>query len=46
MTNFDLQVYADASLDHRDISEPDVATATHEVQKWAELEVLRDQGRL
>jgi hypothetical protein len=46
MTIIDMQMYADDSGDHRNVSDPDVATAIHEVQKWAEVERLRDEGRL
>ena len=46
MTMIDFQCYADDSADHRNVSDPDVATAIHEVQKWVEIERLRGEGRL
>ena len=40
------QQYADDSVEHRNPADPDVAVVIHEVQKWAEIEHLRQQGRL
>ena len=40
------QDFADASLDHRCTSDPEIAQVIHEVQKHMELYILWQQGRL
>jgi hypothetical protein len=39
-TNLELQEYMDASAEHRDIHDTDVAAVIHQVQKWAESEMV------
>jgi hypothetical protein len=40
------QSYADASLEHRDIHDPDVAVVLHAAQAEAEILTLAAQGRV
>jgi len=46
MTALDWTIYAEASEDHRDVLEPDVARALHECVKENEIDRLYQYGRL